>query len=127
MARGGEVRNLVPISEFVREQTDDALAIVGRRTRDDARLTAPRMQGKPPGRGSYPREYPGYMAEHIGEEFGTDAEGFRYVDIGGSTPAARTLIIYRGGAGGRGAYGGTRGRDPFLARALEAQHGRSVP
>ena len=126
MARAGEVHNITPISVFTDRVSHEVLDIIGDRVLEDARLLAPVLRTKPPGRGSFPREYGGYTSEHLGRQNGTDVEGFAYVDVGGATPEARVLIRYRGGAGGPGAYGGSRRRDPFLIHALEAQIGRDL-
>lgn len=113
-------------SAFIAGATDEALHIVGERVRDDAHELAPRQRTKLPGRGSYPRVRPGYLAGDISTEYG-EAMGTRYVQIGARTRAGQVLTLYRGGAGTAGAYGGTRRLDPFLVHALEMQRGRPVP
>lgn len=112
------------------EAEDDAVHIVGPRVLDDMRAGAAalRQRSRPPGRGSFPREPPGYLARTVGLHYGETLDGHAYAEVGYSEPGAAILAArYRGGLGETGAYGGTRRRDPFMSRALEDQVDRPVP
>jgi hypothetical protein len=118
------------LSLFCSESEDAYLDIVGARVRDDTKTLAAGivLRTRPPGRGSYPRTPPGYLARaEVVIRSGTDFAGHRFREVGYEDHDAATLSNYRGGTGGEGAYGGSRRPDHFQAEAVAMQVGRPVP